>query len=113
MTSLGSRWGVSYEAMEQFAHDYGAMNKENPEIAVLKGFADYNRATVLTWKDDYAGAVQLFTRAIAEGGNLDSFYRDRGRALQRLGRTADALLDLERADQLEPQNSVTLATTVY
>ena len=113
MTTLEPRWGGSYDAMDQFAHDSAAMIKENPEIAVLKGFADYNKADVLTWSDDYAGAVPLYTRAIAEGGDLDSFYRNRGKALQRLGRTADALLDLERADQLEPQNADTLVETAY
>jgi Flp pilus assembly protein TadD len=30
-----------------------------------------------------------------------------------LGRTADALLDLERAHQLEPQNADTLVETAY
>jgi tetratricopeptide (TPR) repeat protein len=113
MTSLEPRWGGSYDAMEQFAHDSESRIRENPEIAVLKGFADYNRAVVLTWKDDYAGALPLYTRAIAEGGDLDSFYRDRGRALQRLGHNADALVDFERADQLGPQNPDTLVAMAY
>lgn len=113
MTSLEPRWGGSYDAMEKFARDSESRIRENPEIAVLKGFADYNRALVLTWKDDYAGALPLYTRAMAEGGDLDSFYRDRGRALHRLGHYADALVDFERADQLGPQNPDTLVAMAY
>ena len=113
MTSLEPRWGGSYDAMEKFARDSESRIRENPEIAVLKGFADHNRAVVLTWKDDYAGALPLYTRAISEGGDLDLFYRDRGRALQKLGHSADALVDFERADQLGPQNPDTLVAMAY
>jgi tetratricopeptide (TPR) repeat protein len=113
ITSLEPRWGGSYDAMEKFARDSEARVNENPEIAGLKGFPDYDRAAALTWSDDYADALPLYTRAIAEGGDVDLFYRDRGRALQKLGRSADALADFERADQLGPQNPDTLVAMAY
>jgi hypothetical protein len=94
--------------MEKFARDSESRIRENPEIAVLKGFADYNRATVLTWKDDYASALPLYTRAIAEGGDLDSFYRDRGRAAPRssLYRESNATEPAPLASQRDDSHSV-------
>lgn len=111
--SLEPRWGGSYDAMEKFANDSDSMTSANPEIAVLKGFADYMRAATLIWNEDYAGAIPIYTRAIAEGGDYYMFYRGRGSALQHLGRSAAALVDLKRADQLEPQSAETLVLMAY
>jgi len=95
--------------MNQYAMRAQAFVQQNPRLAALKGFADAERADWVFRKNDrYVAAIDLLTRAIAEGGDHASFYRLRGDSFASLNRYRDAIEDLERADQLWPQSPATL-----
>jgi uncharacterized protein DUF4034 len=108
MICLEPRWGGSYEQMDQFAAEAQTYVHENPRLAALKGFADYDRAELMNDNDKYVPAIIYDTRAIAEGGDHAAFYRGRGEAFMRLNLNNDGLEDMRRADQLWPQNPETL-----
>jgi tetratricopeptide (TPR) repeat protein len=106
MRCLEPRWGGSYEAMDKFADR--SIPSKNPKVTVLKWYSDYDRAYTLLTIQDYANAVPRFTRLIAESGDSPKYYVGRGTALYYLGRYRESLADLQRADQLSPQEPSTL-----
>ena len=63
----------------------------------------------MSLQHNYVAAVQLYTRAINEGGDHSLFYRGRGKAFAYLQRYDDAFEDLSRADALWPQFPDTLS----
>src|SRR5216683_2500620 len=113
MFCLEPRWGGSYEQMDQFAAEAQTYVHENPRLAALKGFADYDRGERMNGSDKYVPAIIYYTRAIAEGGDHAAFYRGRGEAFMRLNLNNDGLEDMRRADQLWPQNRDTLQWLAY
>ncbi len=116
MFCLEPRWGGSYEQMDQFAAEAQTYVHENPRLAALKGFADYDRGERMNGSDKYVPAIiyySYYSRAIAEGGDHAAFYRGRGEAFMRLNLNNDGLEDMRRADQLWPQNRDTLQWLAY
>jgi tetratricopeptide (TPR) repeat protein len=113
MVCLEPRWGGSYKRMDQFAAETQTYVHENPRLAALKGFADYDRGEWMNDNDKYVPAIIYYTRAIAEGGDHAAFYRGRGEAFMRLNLNNDGLEDMRRADQLWPQNRDTLQWLAY
>ena len=113
MKCLEPRWGGSYEQMDQFAAEAQTYVHENPRLAALKGFADYDRGDWMNGSAKYVPAVAYYTRAIAEGGDHGTFYRGRGEAFMRLNLNNDGLEDMRRANQLWPQNPETLQWLAY
>jgi tetratricopeptide (TPR) repeat protein len=113
MICLKPRWGGSYPAMDLFAGQAQAHAHENPELLALKGLADNDRGELLNNNGRYDEAIAYFTRAIAKGGDYGSFYYRRGDALMKLHRSAEALEDLVRANQLSPQAANVVELMAY
>jgi tetratricopeptide (TPR) repeat protein len=102
------RWGGSYRLMDWVAQESRPLMHLNPRLRALNGFVDADRANLMSIQHNYVAAVQLYTRAIDEGGDHSLFYRGRGEAFGYLGRFDNAVDDLRRADQLWPQQPETL-----
>jgi len=108
MNCFEPRWGGSYKLMDWVAKESRPFEHANPRLHALNGFADADRANWMNIRHNYVAAVELYTRAIDEGGDFAGFYRGRAKAFCYLQRYADALEDLRRADQLWPQDPDTL-----
>jgi tetratricopeptide (TPR) repeat protein len=113
MSCLKPRWGGTYEKMEQLAQSSQMLVRQNPRLAALKGFADAAYAETMNDQDQYALAVQYYTRAIEKGGDYSWFYQGRADALARLDLHDEAIEDLRRADQLWPGDADTLVWLAY
>ena len=115
MLNLRPRWGGSYEAMEQLAREADSLSDRNPRLRALHGFAAWDAGDVAERKNDTAGALQLYDRALTFG-DFWRFRLERGQLYYQLDRHADALVDLERALIQRPQSARLLdrlASTKY
>ena len=102
MACLVPRWGGSYEMMDEFARRSQQWQQQNPRLDALRGFSSWDQGRILLEAKRYDDAIRAFNDAIASGDDW-RFYRDRARALSRLGRSEAALRDYERALALWPQ----------
>jgi tetratricopeptide (TPR) repeat protein/uncharacterized RDD family membrane protein YckC len=109
MKCLEPRWGGSAEAMEAFARESQRFVGQNPRLAVLKGFPDFDKAVWVHGRQkDYASELRSYTKAIEKGGDEAMFYQARGELFSVLGQTQQAIEDFERANRLWPQSQETL-----
>jgi tetratricopeptide (TPR) repeat protein len=104
MDALLPRWGGSYEQMAAFAEESQAYVKQNPRMRFFNGFVDWDRGRAFYADGKYAQAIDLYNRAVDEGGDDSRFYESRAGAYLQLEMYDDALEDANRANQLRPQN---------
>lgn len=104
MDALLPRWGGSFEQMADFAEESQAYAKQNPRMRFFNGFVDWDKGRAFYADDKYAQAIDLYNRAIDEGGDDSRFYESRAGAYLQLGMYDDALEDANRANQVRPQN---------
>jgi tetratricopeptide (TPR) repeat protein len=97
------RWGGSYDALTALAHEASARVSENPALASLAGWVDWDRGRIAATDKRYDEAIGLYTRAI-DTGEYWEFYEWRARAYFHQKRYTDALADLARALALEPDD---------
>jgi tetratricopeptide (TPR) repeat protein len=104
LESLTPRWGGSYLEMQAFPQ---ALAKDALGQTVggraVQGHVKADQAWVAAINRDYSAAVQLYAEAIALGGGTAAYFAGRGINAQRLGHTAEALADLDRAIEMAPQ----------
>lgn len=106
------RWGGSYDAVSALAREAQTHVRENPALASLLGYVDWDRGCLARNETRYDEAVALFTRALAAGEDFQ-FYDDRADTYLRQKRYTDALADLARALALAPEASGILVTRAW
>ncbi len=97
------RWGGSYEALTALAQEASTHVKENPALASLAGWVDWDRGRIVANDKRYDEAIGFYTKAIGAGEYWE-FYESRARAYYAQKRYTDALADLARALALEPDD---------
>jgi tetratricopeptide (TPR) repeat protein len=105
MWSLLPRWGGSYARMQAFA-DESARVSSNPKMRLLAGYLPLDRCH-LAGEREPGGDPDACDAALAVGDH-GAFRLARAYVLRDAGRTADALADLDRADELRPQDAEVL-----
>ncbi|MGQ9494742.1 MAG: tetratricopeptide repeat protein [Thermoanaerobaculaceae bacterium] len=73
-------------------------------VAAAAWAADWNGAIALFKKGDYAGALKLFEAVLQENPNYAGSYFYVAMCLEKLGDSDKALLNYQKANQLEPTN---------
>jgi tetratricopeptide (TPR) repeat protein len=106
MLALLSRWGGSDDAMERFATESQSWTKENPQLRLLLGFADWDRGDSIVGQDQNT-ALTYYNRALQEGGDYWRFFQSRGKDYYWLKQHDQARADLDRSAQLNPNESAT------
>ncbi len=104
MWSLLPRWGGSHAEMQEVIKESSRYLSSNPRLKVLRGFIPFDEGWTLEGKGDYQAAIKDFTRAISFGKWQD-FYYHRAFCYYDLDEYQPALVDVERALQLSPQNT--------
>ena len=79
------------------------LDKQDPEFYYLLG-QTYDA------QKEFEASVDAYAAAIARDDENSAYYRGRATANQRLGRTTAAVKDLERAIELDPEDSVAVNT---
>lgn len=67
MNSLEPRWGGSYPEMDAFAEDARRFVKQNPRLALLKGYAYADWAEMCAMNEKYSEAISLSKKALLFG----------------------------------------------
>ena len=100
---------VVQEDVEQKEHDItqpgGTKFEENSDIARLR-FRDGKMAF---WDKNFNGAARLFAMAIYYDRSVSEYHYYYGYALGMLGKLKEAAQELNRANELKPQNEDILA----
>jgi len=78
--------------------------KENPSLAMMAGYTDWDRGRIAAHENKHEEAVKFYTRAI-EAGEYWGYFEDRARAYGRLHRYSDELADVASGLALSPENS--------
>jgi tetratricopeptide (TPR) repeat protein len=102
-TCLLPRWGGSYEALTALGREAAMHVKENPALAALAGWVDWDRATLAKSEKHYDEAIKLFTRAL-EAGEYWEFYEERAEAYYHQKRYTETLADVARAMATVPED---------
>lgn len=95
------RWGGSLTEMATIGEDANQRAGENPRLATLRGFVDWEAGETFRERQQWALAIAAYDRAIAVG-ELEDFYVSRGSTRVRAGDTNGALADYESARALRP-----------
>jgi len=95
------RWGGSYDAVAALAREAQKYAGQNPALAALLGFVDWDRGCLARNDKKYDEAAALFTRALAAGEHA-SFYYDRADTYLRQKRYTEALADVARLLAMAP-----------
>jgi tetratricopeptide (TPR) repeat protein len=102
MMSLLPRWGGSYEEMDRFAEE-SRRASSNPKMRLLAGYADRDRCNLALRQPDLDRAFAACDAATSVGEHWD-FLFERAGVLASLDRRPEALVDLDRAVTLRPQD---------
>jgi tetratricopeptide (TPR) repeat protein len=102
MNSLLPRWGGSYSEMEQFASQSETFLSQNPSLAILRGYIDWDKGRILEKDDKYDAALAAYTKALTFG-EYPLFLADRAETYYDLHKQNLALQDINRALAIRPQ----------
>lgn len=97
------RWGGSYDALAALAREAATHVKENPSLASLAGWVDWDRGRVAAGENRYQDAIDLYTKAL-DAGEYWEFYKERADAYYRQKRYTEALADIARGLALQPED---------
>lgn len=111
--SLYPRWGGSREEMAEFADESQGLVKENPCLRWLLGFVELDEGETLGIHAKYVESIAALTRAIERGGEYSGFYLSRGIGYAYTSEYEKALADLNRADELWPQDPELLSRRAW
>jgi len=109
---LRPRWGGSYDAMAALAREAQQYAGQNPALAALLGFVDWDRGCIARKDKKYDEAAELLTRALTAGEHV-LFYEDRADTYFRQKRYTDALADIAHALALVPEDEGALITRAW
>lgn len=101
------RWGGSYEALEEYVEASEALVASNPRFELLAGRAAADRGDLARGEAQYEEAIRQYSLALSHGHDRDYFYR-RALAFRRDGQYDEALLDLQAALAIQPQDEEAL-----
>jgi tetratricopeptide (TPR) repeat protein len=108
---LRPRWGGSYAALEELAGRATRHERANPNLRGLVGMVPFDQGT-LAHERDRATAIRHYTWAIALGDR--GVYRHwRARAYLAQRRFQEALVDIERALELVPEDADSLVIRAW
>jgi tetratricopeptide (TPR) repeat protein len=99
--SLQPKWGGSLEEVEHFLTTFDGKSAGNPALAALRGYPDYVKADVSQLNGEDEKAVAHYTQAINLGLPV---HTERGRILDVLGRSSEALEDFRIDLASDPQD---------
>jgi tetratricopeptide (TPR) repeat protein len=102
LTSLEPRWGGSIQQIEQVVADARALYDRNPQLRVLEGRATLVLADEARAAGDFATALELYNRALEQGGPNWRYLHGRGGVYMRLGRFEEAIADMNEVLVLRP-----------
>lgn len=102
--SLLPRWGGSHREMQEVVDESRQYLGVNPRLKVLGGFLPFDEGWALEDRGDYQSAIRDYSRAISFGAWQD-FYYQRAMCYYNLDEYGPALVDVERALKLSPQNT--------
>jgi len=85
---------------------------QNPALAALLGFVDWDRGCIARKDKKYDEAAELLTRALTAGEHV-LFYEDRADTYFRQKRYTDALADIAHALALVPEDEGALITRAW
>ena len=105
MYALQPRWGGSYPEMEALAKRAVQEIDLNPRFWSLQGEIYADQANMCAINGDFTRSVELYTKALEYGDKL-TWLQYRSYALNKLGRTDEALTDLERILYYDPDHYV-------
>ncbi len=97
------RWGGSYEEMRKIAEEAKKYLPQNPRLAVLEGFADYDAGDMEDIRQNHGHAEALLTKALSFGDH-GFFFKRRASVRHSLGKDQEALQDINRAIELWPHD---------
>ena len=106
------RWGGSYDAVAALAREAQQYAGQNPALAALLGFVDWDRGCLARNDKKYDEAAALFTRALAAGEHA-YFYYDRADTYLRQKRYTEALADVARLLAMAPEDPGVLLTRAW
>jgi tetratricopeptide (TPR) repeat protein len=98
------RWGGKLEDMERFAIESQAFAGQNPRLKALLGYADQNRASAYREQKKYAAAMDAIEKALTTS-DYHAFHDERARIFSDLEQTKEALEEMEKAVDHDPQNA--------
>lgn len=101
------RWGGSYRLLAELAREGDEHLKENPRLAVLHGFVDWDLGNLAP--ESTAEEMAYYDRAV-NAAPYAPFYRDRARAHLRNQHYLEALEDTARALEFVPDDPSILIT---
>jgi tetratricopeptide (TPR) repeat protein len=113
MEALYPRWGGSRELMAEFARQSQSLSDRNPCMRWLLGFVDSDEGETLCLHGEYDRSIAALSEAIRKGGDYSGFYFIRGIGYGYKTAYAEALEDLNRADELFPQDPELLIRRAY
>lgn len=99
---LAPRWGGSYLELARLASQMKTLSARNPRLAVLQGYADWDRGRTAAELEDSTTALRLLDQSLAFGDHWQ-FLQDRGELLYRLKDYKKALADFDRLLDQRPQ----------
>lgn len=101
------RHGGSYDMVDAFVRETAPQVATRPALRALGGIVAWDRGRAAAAAGAPADAVALYDQAIAAADDWE-FRLARATSLAALGRTAEALADLDRAAALRPEEPVIL-----
>ena len=97
------RWGGSYEAVDRHVKDTEDRAAGDPRFRTLAGRAAADRANLAAKEERYTEALQLLDEALSHGHSRD-YYFQRSRTHRWSGALDEALLDVDAALAVNPQD---------
>ncbi|MDJ0848430.1 MAG: DUF4034 domain-containing protein [Myxococcota bacterium] len=95
------RWGGSYAELERLGAGFTALAADNPGLAALAGWADYDRGRD---QPKCVGAIPFYDAALRRGEH-PNYLKRRAFCHNAMGDPARAIADLNRALVLQPQDA--------
>jgi tetratricopeptide (TPR) repeat protein len=103
LDGLTPRWGGSHEAMERYAAEVRVLAKDNPRLAALAGFVDWDRCRTAREAKDFETATRACDAAVRAGDEV-RFYIEQSRLYDFDEEPEKVLAAVDRALRLEPQH---------
>lgn len=107
LVALTPRWGGSYEAMDAELAELAPAMAAAPRLATLRGRPEWDRARVQRKDGELATAAALLDQALIHGPD-PVVLRERARVLRMQKMYVEALIDLDAALDMAPQDPMIL-----
>lgn len=101
--ALTPRWGGSFEQMQAFIDESLVHVSKNPRLSLLEGYIYAEAGEMQALVKKYSLAEELYTKALTYGENHGTL-KERGENSYRRENYKDALIDLDRAIEMYPED---------